>query len=83
MTRTEVTCLVCGGRIHYHWQLILLHATCKPPVVERAAQAMGAPPGQEGAALTWCRDCNMYHLNPHPPIGRHVKRAVTKLLRGS
>jgi hypothetical protein len=37
MTRTEVTCLFCGGRIRSHWELIFLHASCTPPVEEEPA----------------------------------------------
>lgn len=48
MTQTEVVCLFCGGRIRYHWQLILLHATCKPPIIERAVRSISAPPGEQG-----------------------------------
>jgi hypothetical protein len=83
MIRTEVTCRIfCGGRIRHHWQLILLHATCKPPLIERAVRAIVAPPGEEGApSLTWCRECNAYHMGLRAHFGRHAKRALTKLLR--
>jgi hypothetical protein len=83
MTRTEVTCMFCGGRIRHHFELIFLHARCKPLVVERAVRAMASPPGQEGAAsMRWCKGCQQYHLDPHPQLGRHVRRAVTKMLWG-
>jgi hypothetical protein len=81
MMTQVITCKFCGATISHHWQ-VQLHARCKPPVVERAARAIPAPPGQEGAtSMTWCRSCNTYHLKAHPPIGRHVKRALTKMLR--
>jgi hypothetical protein len=34
MTRTEVVCMHCGGRIRWHWELIFLHARCRPPAEE-------------------------------------------------
>jgi hypothetical protein len=81
MTQT-ITCQFGHGTIGPHWQL-QMHATCTPPILERAVRALSATPGQQdgGASLTWCRDCHTYHLKPHSPIGRHVKRAVTTMLR--
>jgi hypothetical protein len=82
MTRTEVTCLFCGGRIYHHWQLIFLHVRCKPPTIERVAQAMPAPPGQQGASsLTWCDACGAYHWGERAHFGRHMRRALTKKFR--
>jgi hypothetical protein len=82
MTRTEVVCMFCGGTIRYHWQLLFLHARCKPPIVERAVRAMPSPPGQQGASsLTWCDACGAHHWGGRAHFGRQAKRALTKLLR--
>jgi hypothetical protein len=82
MTRTEVVCLHCRGRIRWHWELMFLHARCKSPLVEQVVKAIPAPPGQEGAAsMRWCKGCQQYHLGPHPQLGRHLRRAVAKMLR--
>jgi hypothetical protein len=74
--RTAVKCLWCQGVIKYHWQLVFLHRSCRPPVVERAARAMPAPAGQEGtASMRWCERCQQYHIGPHTPqLGRHLRQ---------
>jgi hypothetical protein len=83
MTRTTVTCMFCHGEIRYHWQLVFLHAKCKPPLIERAARAIVAPPAPASdAALRWCKGCQQYHMGPHSQkLGRHLRRAMEKLSR--
>jgi hypothetical protein len=61
---------------------IFLHVRCKPPTIERVAQAMPAPPGQQGASsLTWCDACGAYHWGERAHFGRHMRRALTKKFR--
>ena len=83
MTRTEVTCLFCGGRIRHHFELIFLHARCKPPIIERTVRGIAAPVSEEGAtAMRWCERCQQYHIGPHTPqLGRHLRRALTRISR--
>jgi len=82
MLQQTIQCSTCRGTIGPHWQMFR-HATCKPPILERAARAMVAPPAQDGgSSLTWCKGCQEYHMGPHTPkLGRHTKRAVGKLMR--
>jgi hypothetical protein len=80
MTRTEVVCLFCGGRIRWHWELIHLHATCRPPIAP-AVQAIITPAGQ-GGSMRWCERCQAYHIGPHPvPPSRHWRRVVERTSR--
>jgi hypothetical protein len=92
MTRTAVVCIHCGGRIRWHWQLIFLHARCRPPVEEPAAEPV-TPPAEEvrvrfvmPAQKPWFDDAarqlqavlHQQREQALASLNRHYRRALAK-----